>query len=435
MKKMLAIIMILAMAVSLCACKRGNESADDNSAFGNTASGSAIEEVSKYSLDEIRSVTPLLYLHNSRNAYRVYNGSRSEIQQLSFEGRVLSTITVPEPSTVDEELEMGLTIQKVTDSEILFSVDKDNDEEELWSIPVKRDGGATDQPQIDQAEKILSVEADLSILYVDEQYISYVAYEDFCTRYKEYDRIQRKNIVIAGNDTKFEYYFPGTHGDARDWYGEINLHTVLLTKSGKTQDCYPYNLYVHQVGSEKVKKIATDYATKYYGSSMTSSGDRIYFTGINKSVYKNKMKWDIWCYDCVTKKKKKLYTEKQLRQIFHFTELGQLYLDDETLYIYAYGKKKECVIGCPVSEDGVPQKADVINDYISGLSKEENDGATIEAIRYQKCFVSVWDDEKDDDTYRCYDLIKKEEIEVDNEDINMTLDDWYDRLAFSIGNR
>lgn len=419
-------IMLTIMTIFLCSC--GGEYATKES-VENVASGSAVSESSIRETtikektkeeEQAESFTTMLYLHNSQNAYRVYDESVSEIQQLTLTGEVIRTIVVPESWNSDDPLK----IAKVTEDELFYVVSKEKGEdtwtEELWSIPLIQENGA-DTPQVAQAKKIFEAEEDsIDILYADSRYISYGE-----TEYKEYDRKEGKFIEVDCEAEEKDYYcLASTYWG--EWHGENNLSTVLLFRE-IDDDLFPLGIFAHQVGSGKVTKITKHYPTRYYGLSIASSEDKIYYTGTNKTWEDKTRSYDIWCYDCKTGKASVLIKEKQLKKATGIREIQDLYINNGELWI-AYGVN-DCFWKYPLTGEGKLQEVKEVNKYVKKLQDKYEDYWVLR-IHDNLCFYDLTISEDDDEIeyeYGCYDFVQKEEIKINQKELEKTSGDWFTR--------
>ncbi len=429
-----AVLCAAAAAVMLCGCGgRGGMAAHPSelncsggavNATGAAVSGGAAAVEHR----ERSTVASILYHHNQRNVYRFADGEDMEIEMLTFSGELLQRIELPVRGPGEYELE---SIERVSDSEILYLLNWESSEEydehyELWSLPLGREGDR-DLPRPEDAKKLFEQENWFCVLYADDDVISY---EISGGGYKEYDLRSGRVCSVDSASPKQEYCLPCDGGAAGSWCGENELRYVLLAKI-ISDDEYPEGLYAHRVGSGSVEKIADNYANRHGGPVFISDGDRIYYTGTNKTWDERNASWDIWCYDGTTGKSEVLYTEEELEKVCPGIEnITRLYLNGGELWI-------DENIRCPLSGEGKPKEATpALQNYIRKIEDKKDNigGVMVYDIQDDICFFeelvrSREDDEEEEEIYHFYDFRNGRELPVDQKEMERTFSDWFEQVS------
>ena len=252
---------------------------------GEAVSGAAVEEEKETNgnqkWNEIQQMVADVYpYHSSRCVY--IQGNDNKLGQRTLEGKKLQTFSMPGLKSEKDDWR----IEAVTDHEILYTVDGSDDDSEnpleLWSVPLEEtDGKESLAP--DRAQKILEGD-DINVIYADSDYIVCRSDE---SGYFDYDREEKKKTAVDMADSGQVY-------DTADEYvvkqGMGTSDTILLSKrlNRSTYDelC---DLYVHKVGSGKVKKIHDVVQDEDEDELYELTNDYVYFDnrifyGIGKEV-------------------------------------------------------------------------------------------------------------------------------------------------------
>lgn len=333
-------------------------------------------------------------MHNKYNAYRICEEDEYAIQQLTLTGEVVNTYELMKK-------EKGVTllgVAYVTDEEILYILDKDN-KCELWEVPLVH---YNNKEYVQTAKKRLLFRTSniIKVLYADAKYIAYKE----GLHYNEYNRIHQRNILINDERKKEFYSQPDSFVIHNTELGDRNVNGIVLLSKNVGVNQYPENIYVHKVGSGKVKKIADTYTSIKWSIVLFCSDNRIYYTGLKKD-WRTKQSWDVWCYDCKTNSNYCIIEEKQMEDIASFSTINALFLNQNELWIEIENKKCKfmyCSIASLEKEsEFVIKKPTKLNQYMYSLYNENKDIFTVR-IGNNQCLV-----EEICENYsklRCYDI-------------------------------
>lgn len=371
---------------------------------GEAVSGAAVEEEKETNgnqkWNEIQQMVADIYpYHNSRCVY--IQGDDNKLEQRTLEGKMIQAFSVPGLEKEDE----GWGIVAVTDDEILYTVDGSDDDpknfSELWSVPLEEtDGEESLAPE--RAQKILEGK-NVDVIYADSDYI---AIQSDASGYFDYDREKKEKIAVDMADSGQVY-------DTADEYvvkqGMGTSDTILLSKRLERYELC--DLYVHKVGSGKVKKIH-DVQNEDEDELYELTNDYVYFD--NWIFYC--LGKEVWCYDVKQEEKQRLLTEDMLSSLWQEDPEGyieNIYVDSKKLYIevnildgvkrfscpWRPGEKKECKW-----EKGL--------DMCLG---EYGENVEVETIQSGRCFYTL-DPDTDNEIRYCYDLERETNQRVREDD-------------------
>lgn len=368
-------------------------------------SGAAVEEEKKTNenqkWNEIQQmVTDVCPYHNSRCVY--IEGDDNKLEQRTLEGKKLQAFSVPGLEKENDDWD----IEAVTDQEILYSVKGSDDDpknfSELWSVPLEETSGKESLVP-ERAEKILEGK-NVNVIYADSDYI---AIQSDASGYFDYDREKKEKIAVDMADSGQVY-------DTADEYvvkqGMGTSDTILLSKRLERYELC--DLYVHKVGSGKVKKIH-DVQNEDEDELYELTNDYVYFD--NWIFYC--LGKEVWCYDVKQEEKQRLLTEDMLSSLWQEDPEGyieNIYVDSKKLYIevnildgvkrfscpWRPGEKKECKW-----EKGL--------DMCLGECGKLN--VEVETIQSGRCFYTL-DPDTDDVIRYCYDLERETDQRIGEDD-------------------
>lgn len=319
--------------------------------------------------NEIQQMVADVYpYHSSRCVY--IQGSDNKLGQRTLEGKKLQTFSVPGLKSKYDDWR----IEAVTDHEILYTLDGSDDDSEnpleLWSVPLEEtDGKESLAPE--RAQKILEGD-DINVIYADSDYIACRSDE---SGYFDYDREKKKKTAADMADSGQVY-------DTTDEYvmtqGMGTSDTILLSKRSSEEKWTSYelcDLYVHKVGSGKVKKIH-DVVMDAKEDDLIN--DYVYFD--NRIFYS--IDKEVWCYDVEREEKQLLLTEDMMssfwqggleeNQGYPEEDIVEIYVDSRKLYFEAYNPDVTKRFSCPW-RTGEKQECKWEKDLDSCLRKTAED--------------------------------------------------------------
>ncbi len=371
---------------------------------GEAVSGAAVEEEKETNgnpkWNEIQQMVADVYpYHSSRCVY--IQGSDNKLGQRTLEGKKLQTFFVPGLKSKYDDW----CIEAVTDHEILYTVDASEKPSELWSVPLEdTDGKESLAPE--RAQKILEGE-NINVIYADSDYIACRSDE---SGYFDYDREEKKKTAVDMADSGQVY-------DKTDEYvitqGMGTSDTILLSKRVFEEGGYELrDLYVHKVGSGKVKKI---HDVVEDVEEVDLINDYVYF---DNRIFYNIDK-EVWCYDVEREEKRLLLTEDMLSSFWQGGPeecIDKIHVDSTKLYIEAYTPDVKKIFSCSWRL-GEKQECKWEKDLDTCLNKmrEDFEGVFIETIQLGRCFYAVhidWDVSK----RYCYDLERETNQKVNKDD-------------------
>ena len=376
---------------------------------GEAVSGAAVEEEKETNgnpkWNEIQQMVADVYpYHSSRCVYIL--GSDNKLEQRTLEGKKLQTFSMPGLKSEKDDWR----IEAVTDHEILYTVDGSDDDSEnpleLWSVPLEEtDGKESLAP--DRAQKILEGD-DINVIYADSDYIACRSDE---SGYFDYDREKGKKTAVDMADSGQVY-------DTADEYvvkqGMGTSDTILLSKrlNRSTYDelC---DLYVHKVGSGKVKKIHDVVQDEDEDELYELTNDYVYFDnrifyGIGKEV---------WYYDVEQEKKQQLLTEDMLSSLWQEDPEGyieNIYVDSKKLYIIVNISDGVKRFSCPW-RPGAKKECRWEKGLDMCLGECGKLHVQVETIQSGRCFYTL-DPYTDNAIRYCYDLERETDQRVGEDD-------------------
>ena len=306
-KGKVTLIMLVMAMISLCGCYKKDENRTFDEIKRETGSSNEKNEI----------ITALNNKHNQYNAYCICEENEYAIQQLTLAGQTVNTFEV----TKKEKGIALLEIAYVTDEEILYILDKD-DKCELWSIPLVHHNNK-EHVQTQKKKLLFRTTNLMNVLYADAEYIAYK--ENL--HYAEYDRIHQKKVLINEKKKKDSYSQPDSFIINNMELGNRNVDGMILLAKNVGENQYPKNIYVHKVGSGKVKKIANTYISKNWSIELVYSDNMIYYTGLKKDWRNEEQSWQICCYDCKSNSNNCIIEENQLKDTVSFSKIDALFLN------------------------------------------------------------------------------------------------------------
>ena len=356
-KGKVTLIMLVMAMISLCGCYKKDENRTFDEIKRETGSSNEKNEI----------ITALNNKHNQYNAYCICEENEYAIQQLTLAGQTVNTFEV----TKKEKGIALLEIAYVTDEEILYILDKD-DKCELWSIPLVHHNNK-EHVQTQKKKLLFRTTNLMNVLYADAEYIAYK--ENL--HYAEYDRIHQKKVLINEKKKKDSYSQPDSFIINNMELGNRNVDGMILLAKNVGENQYPKNIYVHKVGSGKVKKIANTYISKNWTIELIYSDNMIYYTGLKKDWRNEEQSWQIWCYDCKSNSNNCIIEENQLKDTVSFSKIDALFLNYNELWIEIENEKCSFLYYPFVSHkkqsESVIKKATKLNQYIYSLNNENMD--------------------------------------------------------------
>lgn len=386
---MVFITVVLVMAsLSGCAKKAGNSNPDE------------VKTKAEQLKEQKEIVTAINDKHNQYNAYRISKEKENVIQQLDLEGNSIGTFEITEE-------QKGISIQNiasVTNEEIMYLLDKE-DKFELWTIPLKQKKNK-DVVQTEKKRFLFSTKDNIDIVYANANYIAYK--ENL--NYTEFDRKQQKNILANASDKKCSYCQPDNFQIQTTWLENRNDDGMVFLAKNVGEDQYPQNIYIHKVGSGKVNKIADTYLAKNHTIDIAYSNDKIYYTGLIKSWKKEKSSWNIWCYDCKTKRNDSLVQEKDIKDTGSFSKIDALFINKDELWMETENEKQKFLY-CSITSDNSSfdppvTNAAKLNQYLASL-KKKNQYISVVTIENNQCIIKA--DHATGCRFYCYDIKKDKE--------------------------
>ncbi len=362
------LIMVVMLMISLCGC--GIK--DENHVFNEK------KEIASSS-EENEIITALSNMHNHYNAYRTCEDEHA-IQQLTLTGQVVNTYELIQK---DKKITL-LGVAYVTEEEIFYLLDKDN-QCELWGIPLGHNNNK-EYVQTEKKKLLFRTSNIVEILYADAEYIAYKE----GLHYKEYDRVHQRNIVINHKRNKDLYSQPDSFVIHNAGSGNRNVNEMILLSKYMGANQYSQNIYVHKVGTGKVKKIANTYTSKNCSIILACSDNKIYYTGLNEDWRSNAQSWDVWCYHCKTHRNYRVIREKQLEDITSFSEIVALYLNQNELWIEMENEKNRYLYcsftSCGKQSEYEVKKPTQLNQYRYSIYNENKDILTVR-IENNQCII------------------------------------------------
>lgn len=386
--KLTLIMLVIAMVSLCCGIKDENQILDE------------VKRETGSSKEKNEIITVLNNKCNRYNAYCVCEENENAIQQLTLAGKTVNTFEV----TKEEKDTTLLDIAYVMDEEILYILDKD-DKCELWSIPFVHQNNKQ-QMQIKKRKLLFRTTDTMKVLYADTDYI---AYEENL-HYAEYDRIHQKKVQINEDSKKSSYCQPYSFINDNVKSGNRNVDGMILLAKNVGKDQYPINMYVHKVGSKKVKKIANTYISKNWTVKLVSSNNKIYYTGLKKDWRDEKQSWDIWCYDCKSNSNYCMIEEKQLKNTVSFSEIAALFINNNEIWIELKNEKCRFLyypfVSAKKQSESIIKKATKLNQYIYSF-KNKNMDITILNLGNNQCIIE--ESNASDSKFHYYDIKNERE--------------------------
>lgn len=368
-------------------------------------SGAAVEEEKKTNenqkWNEIQQmVTDVCPYHNSRCVY--IEGDDNKLEQRTLEGKKLQAFSVPGLEKENDDWD----IEAVTDQEILYSVKGSDDDpknfSELWSVPLEETSGKESLVP-ERAEKILEGK-NVNVIYADSDYI---AIQSDASGYFDYDREKKKKTAVDMADSGQVY-------DTADEYvvkqGMGTSDTILLSKRLERYELC--DLYVHKVGSGKVKKIH-DVQNEDEDELYELTNDYVYFD--NWIFYC--LGKEVWCYDVKQEEKQRLLTEDMLSSLWQEDPEGyieNIYVDSKKLYIEAHTLDGRKVFSCPW-RPGEKRECKWEKGLDMCLGECGKLNVEVETIQSGRCFYTL-DPDTDNEIRYCYDLERETDQRVREDD-------------------
>ena len=382
------LIMLVIVTITLCSCSMKDENY-------------VLNENKIAVLNEKKEIiTALNNMHNQYNAYRICEEDEYVVQQLTLKGEIEKTYKL---MSKDKKITM-LGVAYVTDKEIFYILDK-NCKCELWVIPLEH---YNDKEYVQTTKKRLLFRTSnaVKVLYADDNYIAYK--EGW--RYKEYNRKLQKKISINDERKKESYSQPDSFIIHSTELDDKNVNGMVVLSKNTGVDNYPKNIYLHKVGSGKVKKIADTATSIKWSIVLFCSDNRIYYTGIKKERI-NTQSWDIWCYDFGTNSNFCLLEEKQLKDAASFSEITGIFLNKNELWIETDNEKcKFMYFPIELNEkqlEATIRKSIELNKHVYSLYNQNKDLIIVrigedQCLMEQLCenFVRI----------RCFDINEEKEI-------------------------
>ena len=382
------LIMLVIATITLCSCSTKDEN-------------HVLNENKIAILNEKKEIiTALNNMHNQYNAYRICEEDEYVVQQLTLKGEIEKTYKL---MSKDKKITM-LGVAYVTDKEIFYILDK-NCKCELWVIPLEH---YNDKEYVQTTKKRLLFRTSnaVKVLYADDNYIAYK--EGW--RYKEYNRKLQKKISINDERKKESYSQPDSFIIHSTELDDKNVNGMVVLSKNTGVDNYPKNIYLHKVGSGKVKKIADTATSIKWSIVLFCSDNRIYYTGIKKERI-NTQSWDIWCYDFETNSNYCLLEEKQLKDAASFSEITGIFLNKNELWIETDNEKcKFMYFPIELNEkqlEATIRKSIELNKHVYSLYNQNKDLIIVrigedQCLMEQLCenFVRI----------RCFDINEEKEI-------------------------
>lgn len=382
--------MLVMVMISLCGCDIKDKSHVFDESKKETGSSNEGNKI----------ITALNNKHNQSNAYCISEEDENAIQQLTLAGQIVNTFEVTKK---DRDITL-LEIAYVTDEEILYILDKD-DTCELWSIPLAHYKNK-EHVQTSKKKLIFRTTNIMNVLYVDTEYI---AYEENL-HYAEYDRIHQKKILVNNERKKDSYCQPDVFIIEDTELGNKNIDGMILLAKNAGEDQYPGNIYVHKVGSGKVKKIADTYLSKNWTIKLVYSNNKIYYTGLKKDWRNEEQSWDIWCYDCKSNSNYCILEEKQIKDTVSFSQIAALFINNNEIWIEMENEKCRflyfSIVLAKKQSDSIIKKATKLNQYLYSLKNKKMD-ITILNIGNNRCIIE--ESNANDSQFHCYDIKQERE--------------------------
>ena len=370
---------------------------------GEAVSGTAVEEEKETNgnqkWNEIQQMVADVYpYHSSRCVYIL--GSDNKLEQRTLEGKKLQTFSMPGLKSKYD----AWGIEAVTDDEILYDIEDDEGNLELWSVPLDASGGK-ESLVLEKAQMIL--EGFVGVIYADSDYIACQSVDSGCF---EYDRRKKKRINVDEADSGQSYETE----DGLIWVqGMRTSDTILLSKRVFEEGGYELrDLYVHKVGSGKVKKIH-DVVEDVEEDDLIN--DYVYF---DNRIFYNIDK-EVWCYDVEREEKRLLLTEDMLSSFWQGGPeecIDKIHVDFTKLYIEAYTPDVKKIFSCPWRPGEKKEcKWEKDLDLCLRRTAEDADDLTIETIQSGRCFYTL-DPYTDNAIRYCYDLERETDQRVGEDD-------------------
>lgn len=386
------LIMLVIVTITLCSCSMKDENY-------------VLNENKIAVLNEKKEIiTALNNMHNQYNAYRICEEDGYVVQQLTLKGKIKKTYRL---MSKDKKITM-LGVAYVTNKEIFYILDK-NCKCELWVIPLEHN---KKESVLTKKKRLLFRTSNvIKVLYADDDYIGYK--EGW--RYKEYNRNLQKKISMNDERKKESYSQPDSFIIHSTELGDKNVNGMIVLSKNTGVNNYPKNIYLHKIGSGKVKKIADTATSIKWSIVLFCSDNRIYYTGIKKERI-NTQSWDIWCYDFGTNSNFCLLEEKQLKDAASFSEIINIFLNKNELWIETDNEKCKFMyfpieLNEKQSETSI-RKSIELNKHMFSLYNENKDIIIVrigedQCLIEQLCenFVRI----------RCFDINEEGEIWLDEQ--------------------
>lgn len=389
-KRMMTLIMLAIVMFSLFGC--GIQ--DKNHGFDE------LKTETDESKEKNKIITALNNKHNQYNAYRICEENENAIQQLNLEGKPVHTFEITKG-------QKGITLLKiayVTNEEIIYILDKD-DKFELWTIPLIQNNNK-DEVQTEKKKLIFCTIGIIDVLYADTDYLAYK--ENL--NYAEFDRTQQNKILINVDSKKSSYCQPDNFNIQVVQSGNRNVDGMILLAKNVGKNQYPKNIYVHQVGSGKVDKIADTYTSKNCTINIVSFDDKICYTGLIKNWRNEKQSWDIWCYDCKANRNYCIVQEKHIKDMVSFSRIDALFINSNEIWIEIGNEKCKFLYYPLVSDENqlesTIEKATKLNQYMYSFKNRSMD-ITVLNINNNQCIIM--ESNASNFKFYCYDIKNEKE--------------------------
>lgn len=201
-KKFLAMLMMLAMSITLFACNRQDKV---STVSENGISGAAVVK------------------HPFANDNYLYmnwmEGKFSDDTEV-VEGIIQLSKTTGRRKTI--RMDGDFLLAYVTDTDIYYRRAEQNENVALYRAPIVKGADGAEEPDFSKKEKILKEDKGIGDVYVNEDYILYASYEDYVVKYDRASGEKKKfnlesiagciiytegNTVILGSDNIDGYYY------------------------------------------------------------------------------------------------------------------------------------------------------------------------------------------------------------------------------------
>lgn len=345
----------------------------------------------QYETERLVSRNESYPLCNDRNLY-VWKDDKG-IEQRTLSGKLIKTY--PFSGECD--------ICYVNNEEVfIIRYMEDEQENELWLVPISKTDSGAEELEMDKAEKIFTENILADYFFANQNVISYCD-SDFI--YKEYDRKKKKMIPIDNKDKTKNYCSLALQNFAET----LSSDTILL------HDEEEQYIYAHKIASGTVTKLEaapTEDDSEGVLSLSACIGNYMFYaeqsTGYTPS--------DIRLYRCDTGKKTTFLTTEDIEQAAEeaglsasYEGISSLYTDGNTLYINLYvgDDGDTALLHCKITEK--PKL--ICNKKMNSYEEEQEIIGVVE----NKLLLSYSVD-KDETIYGIYDMAEQRYTETEKED-------------------